>query len=580
MSSENGAAPVDTVVSAADRSMNEGREKNRNDGNKSSSLSDSDDDSFAAACNRPAKRRKKNHRPSFRIKINNMKKSTAEDVSSKHSHFKPPELPPQFLPDPYSDPERELMDALEVWADAEDSDDPAVCEWIRQRGATDQQVKLAALVERDATERKDIEKIVAELFQEEHRRATTEWEAHTQRLMTEQKLTLRRMEHGIQKRRADIHRQVNEGMELMHQKHQDKLATVQREEHRAHLQAKHRREMESFQAKGSDMKNKMEGEHTKNQEKVRKHFHDRLEKEEHNKKAARQKLVQNFRMLQNRYFKQHAQRMAKEKAAILEATTNPDPSSKTSLEPDTMMSSTSTGADQSSVTANDCLKPTEPMKSCPSWCSEQTAGGVARHRHRKGITSSLTRQLSIEIHNEGVWMSTISSNMSADSGVAPHSEFIPWGTTKVSEVLDAIVCGEIPLRCEGLLEMHPQAAELAIAQGGQVRCMLFDVRTSEWTASQRRVATLKDQEEYAIQELERNIREWTRQANEAETEAKRTGMRHQDETASIQMAEESFNQTKLMQSEFIHKYQGFLDGGKSKFVLVNGSPPKSSYFYP
>ena len=561
---------------------------------ESESKSDSDADQDFP-CFRPNKRRKREPRPKITIRLHSTSSSAAapEDATTAASiPVTPPApivtLPHQFVNDIYTDAEQELEDTLQFFSDTHEDQDPAYPTLLRQRALADQQQQLQALADKAQSERSEIEKVVKIKYKEKQAATETELDKHAERLKHEREQHFRVIKHWYQKESNRIDTQVQNGIELYTRRHQESLNSKSSAD-RAHLQAKHRREIEEYRSRGQETKQKVEQEYKKKQEEVQKHFQVRLDKDDHNKKGARQKLVQNFQLLQNRYLKQHAQRIAKERAAILAATADPSidttakmrttsPSNDSS--PQQHVSATASSGGSSNNNNNNGgdqslpLKPTDPMISCPSWHSEtdDVTGGAARHKHRKGITSSLTRQLSIEMHNEGVWMSIVggsSSGSSTDdkSQQQQHQELIPWGTTKVAEVLDAIVCGEIPLRCEGLIELHPQATELSMVQGGQVRCILFDFRTSEWTASQRRVVAMKDQEELAMKELDRKMTEFNKKANDAEVEVKRIGMRHKDELAAIQFAEETLSKVKMMQNEFVRKYQSMIAAGMSGCAL-------------
>ncbi|KAL7550500.1 hypothetical protein ACHAWF_013723 [Thalassiosira exigua] len=122
---------------------------------------------------------------------------------------------------------------------------------------------------------------------------------------------------------------------------------------------------------------------------------------------------------------------------------------------------------------------------------------VMRQKRRKNLMNSVTIQLAIEIHNEGIIAMTRSTphegekrstesedaKLASDKSTGRSSTFVPWGV-KARALLYSIVVGEIPSD-----PFFDQICRRGALGGGLVKCMITDTRTSEDTATQDRAAT-------------------------------------------------------------------------------------------
>ncbi len=122
---------------------------------------------------------------------------------------------------------------------------------------------------------------------------------------------------------------------------------------------------------------------------------------------------------------------------------------------------------------------------------------VLRQKRRKHIMNTAPIQLSVEIHNEGIIVMTRSSHHDDEnqgsedhilhiSGVASDKTsgrkcgFIPWSQAK--PFLYSIYCGELP-SCKYFDKIDINAG---VFEGGLVKCLVTDMRTSESTAQRER----------------------------------------------------------------------------------------------
>jgi len=148
------------------------------------------------------------------------------------------------------------------------------------------------------------------------------------------------------------------------------------------------------------------------------------------------------------------------------------------------------------------------------------SGSLIRYKRRKTVLSGSPTQLAVEIHNEGIVIAARanSSEGNEDGKVTEsrkgpsrsindgsHSEkegtaaksglssggrtsFIPWGF-EARKILHSIICGEVPkgYSCE---RIDPVGKNML--QGGQIRCMVTDMRVSEIVASAQRSQAVKE----------------------------------------------------------------------------------------
>lgn len=135
-------------------------------------------------------------------------------------------------------------------------------------------------------------------------------------------------------------------------------------------------------------------------------------------------------------------------------------------------------------------------------------------------------------------------------------EFITWGS-RAHSLLESIVCGEIPQGYERF-----DYGEVTTAfQGGQIRCVLTDLRVSEASASAQRSKALVELEEMALAELERKAAQLLNLAQEAEKSVAKTQQEEKDNTTNHENAMKEVEKAKRMQEEFITKFRNFIGPG-------------------
>lgn len=198
----------------------------------------------------------------------------------------------------------------------------------------------------------------------------------------------------------------------------------------------------------------------------------------------------------------------------------------------------------------------------------QCAGAAARHKHRKAISGQVTRQLSVEIHNEGLWVSIQlhdddaskkldgkSSTGGVDGQIRrTEEEFLVWGT-RARSVLESITSGEIP---SGYDRTLMDSNDLL---GGQVRCVVTDLRTSEETASAQRAHATREFDSSQIAELEAKCKELLSKVNEAEAAVSKLQEKEREGAAAVENACSDVAKAKRMQDEFMTKFRNYIGPG-------------------
>lgn len=115
---------------------------------------------------------------------------------------------------------------------------------------------------------------------------------------------------------------------------------------------------------------------------------------------------------------------------------------------------------------------------------------IFRQKLRKTILTkaSPSVQLAVDIHNEGiVVIYRGGSNTTDKSGERTKTEFMPWSSTSRNYLYD-IICGVIP-RATSLLEIG--CVKNSGLQGGQLKCLVTDLRVSDETAIKQRSIAFK-----------------------------------------------------------------------------------------
>ena len=191
------------------------------------------------------------------------------------------------------------------------------------------------------------------------------------------------------------------------------------------------------------------------------------------------------------------------------------------------------------------FSPSDPKK---DW--SHSGDAVVRQKRRKTVMSSTQQHLSIELHNEGIIIlhrgdtdpnknkntknnktTTPSSSLAMTKGktfeatplslFGRNEDFIPWGV-QATKILLSVVCGEVP---NGYGCDFVEISRNSSLPGGQMKCLITDMRTSHETAMYQRIMALKKIEVSKAaprtKELEKKILDSKPELMEKQAEAKK-----------------------------------------------------------
>jgi hypothetical protein len=513
--------------------------------------------------------------------------------------------------------DQQVADTLSFYEETHEDQDPSFVAFAQKLAEEERQAKLAALDAHDQQTRTEIEAIISDLCKEKQAATDRSLEKYKQRAAEEEKIRMQRYQELYRQKTESNLRKINEGIEILQQRHHKDMQTAMGQ-HQQQVRSRRLNEqmaaaewnatsqnvtnrfnqqLTAFRNKGNELKKQTEADYQREKDKIHKQYLLRLQEVDISRQKLHARLYQQIQQLRQRYLKRHLQKLMKDKEELLSqgpavpagtasgtgtTTTATTIENVDSYEGDLSQFLRSTqphrGDAPKSTTDEQRseLNPSSPIRSAEKWVDEMkhaVAGASARHKHRKGVMSQTTRQLNIEIHNEGLWLSacppeSAESNNEKKNEASPAAssvefQFVPWGP-KAFHILETVVAGEIPPGiCEAIIEKHANAAELMSIQSGQVRCIVSDMRTSEDTASSHRVLSLAEQEQGQLKELEQKVTEMQKAVADAESVCARAVQEEKDLSAAAADANEKMSKATRIQEEFKQKFKSFLGPGNN-----------------
>lgn len=470
--------------------------------------------------------------------------------------------------------ELELEDTLSFFSETHEDQEPEF-EALQKKLDEEQRKKnLQDIEKEDVQGRKEIDAIITGLLKD--RQGNLEMQVATQesRIKNEGKQRSQRLDQAIRRKSAERRRDIQKGIELYNRRHQEEVSNAMREQqNRVHqqrlgeaaasnewaaalrkLQAQQSREIADYRAKGEEVMSKLEQEYKREVERNDTFVARRIEELQRQQQKMQQQLSIRYQQSRQRHLQRHLKLIEKRKLEML-ARSTPDKIGKGSR------------GEVNIAEQRPELKQAVAVESKEPWVHEleECGNAAARHKHRRTLNSQNTaRQLSVEIHNEGVRLAVIldaeekkklGGSVSRDS-----QDFIPWGV-KASSIIEAVIFGEIPIEAERVLEAHPNAAELMMNQGGQVRCAIFDLRTSESTASAQRAQAIKEYEEDSIRSYESKLAEINKLVSKADNEVKRLEHMKKKQAETVVIDEKNCKEAQKMHDDFKKKYSKYFTSG-------------------
>ncbi|CAB9501781.1 Catalyzes the transfer of the gamma-phosphate of ATP to D-galactose to form alpha-D-galactose-1-phosphate (Gal-1-P) (By similarity) [Seminavis robusta] len=512
--------------------------------------------------------------------------------------------------------DQELEDSLCFFQETHEEQDPSYIEFIVEREDKVLKKKLAQLEAEDAAGRKDIDVAIGEQSKEKQLLTNRNIEKYQQKAAQEEKRDIQRLMQLYNEKMNNNNARIQQGIKILTERHH-KETQRKAQEHRARFQnqtqapqaqhawqmiqqqlhRKQHQQMAEFRQKGEEIKKKSENDFKAQQEKLRANYQHKLQEIEASKRKVYAKIYTGFQNLRQRYVKRHMQKITKKKELLIQQANEAKENlrRKCSPTPFATPSSSAAGKKRSSdpaTSAHDAakkkmeekeeLRSPSPIKSNLDWKKdegladqEEVSGGSARHKQRKSIFSQLSKQLSVEIHNEGLWISVYADkNATKDGEGGGNTEDASSrsNTTRNSDKAknsgnksgdgdkknDKDKSTDVPRGYHYMDKSAPDFGDSLSAQGGHVRCVVTDLRTNENTASAQRAASIREQEDASLQQLEKKIVELSSLASEAETTLSRAENEEKEAKAAVDTGAAELEKAKQIQLDFRTKFANYL----------------------
>ena len=491
--------------------------------------------------------------------------------------------------------EEEYEDSLKFFQEPHEDQDNAFSKFQNDKKKRGLREQLQALDQQDKKGRKQIEIIISELLKSKQLSTDRSVEKFKEKCREEERRDMQKLRAIYSEKNNSNQSKINQGVGVLQKRHQGEAQKLmQQHRHQSaqrrlteqmaqnewqnlyhRLKMKQQRQLSDFTNKGEDVKRRCETDYKKDQEKIRKQYEKRLQDVERNRQTIYSRMYQGFQQLRQRYLKRHVQRIMKRKGSLLQALEaiegekNPS-AAKSKKEPKVM--SPRDIVKSSMMEDKVELRPPSPIKTCGNWFKDSTnekSGAAVRHKHRKGVLSQINKQLSVEIHNEGIWVYQIvekkeDSDKSSrkDSSDATKSSdekfFIPWGV-KAREVLESIICGEIPT---GYGADRFDFGDTVLLNGGHVRCVMTDLRTSDATASAQRASAVHEKDVAEMADLQKTLKAASTVVNETEKNLAKLEKQQKDIMPKLEAAIEDTKSKKMGLQSFRNKFSRYLTPGK------------------
>lgn len=546
------------------------------------------------------KKKAKKKKKSIKIKITGMSTEIARTklAGSGASMIPTPDtfglsLPghPSLIPHDLDVVEKELEDSLEFFERPHEDQDPMYTEFINKEKRDRITLTLKNLKVEEESGKKEIGLIVNQQLKDKQGSTERYIEKHRLKIAADQKNDLTRLQQSYTTKSRSNKGKIDHGIAVLRKKHSDETQKYL-QQHRQQVQqrripeqmasaewaqiaqrvnAKHSRQMHDFSRKGKEVMNKCKVEYERERTRITKVYEKRIQDLNSQRQSLYNRIYSTLQQIRQRHLKKHLQSIAdRRKAMELElASTHDQKANESADNLDKTKQSSHDKAKSGSDERLD-LRPVSPIKTATAWREEsahEPSGAATRHKHRKGVLSQINRQLSVEIHNEGIWLSEISEkkssqNRSKDSSETAATEsdkkyFFPWGV-KARKILESIVCGEIPDACDSL---KLNFSETVAQNGGHLRCVMTDLRTSDGTASAQRAEAIMKKELGELKKMEE--RETGIKKNMVEMEKNMDIIKKQQHDLGLKLKEtlKDYDKTKQHLQAFRTKYSSFFGPG-------------------
>lgn len=505
----------------------------------------------------------------------------------------PNELQPprevRFYPeheDDTSQYERDFEESLEFFGETHEEQDPVYIESRRSKDESRLKLELAnikkeyeagvmkinevitsQIKEKQANVEKTLPQLVTNQSLEEQRDLRRLKEAYVQKL----KLHSSKVSESIQRMTAHHSKEMQKAHLQHRQQAQQRgipqeVASSEWGPLAQRLQAKQQQQMKDFNTSGENLKKTIEAEYQREKDKYVAFYEKKRKDLQEKVQKAVARIRNSFQLQQQRYVKALTLRLKtkREELRSLLAESNVD-----NRAPGTDATKDNESEDNMELRSPSPVKLRVPLTADFDE-SNDSPSASSRSRHRKIVLNTLHKQLSVEIHNEGLWISALpekeeDSNKAneADSSGRNKCEFIPWGN-KARGILYSIVCGEIP---SGYGSDRFDFGHAVANQGGHIRCAVVDLRTSEETASAQRAVAMKKHEADCIKALEEKVEKLSRTVAEAELHGNKAAAEERQVLAYHEKAAKEVEKANDMIKQLRSKFKNLLGPGKPSHAV-------------
>ena len=498
-----------------------------------------------------------------------------------------------LIPHDYNVVAKELEDSLRFFEQPHEDQDPTYTEFINKENRDRITMALKNLQVEEDSGKKEIAAIVNKQLKDKQGSTERYIEKHRVKIATDQKSDLTRLQQAYTTKARSNKGKIDHGVQVLRKKHSEEnqkylqqhrqqvrqrgvpeqIANAEWAQIASRLNAKHTRQMHDFSRKGKEVMNKYKLEYERERNRITKVYEKRLQDLNIQRKNLYTRIYSTLQQIQQRHLKKHLQTIAERRETMKEelADTENQP-------PKEIIGSTDPNKQHSPDKANIGkeerldLRPVSPIKTATDWRDEsihEPSGAATRHKHRKGVLSQINRQLSVEIHNEGIWLSELSEKKNNQTKTKESSDiastesdkkqFSPWGV-KARKILESIVCGEIPFACDDSSKFN--FSETVAQNGGHIRCVMTDLRTSDATASAQRAEAIMKKELDEVKKLEE--KDATIRKNMTEMGKNMEIIRKQQRDLGLKLKEtlKDYEKTKQHLQAFRSKYANFFGPGK------------------
>ncbi len=497
--------------------------------------------------------------------------------------------------------EKELEDSLAFFEQPHEDQDPMFIESVKKEKRDRILLALKNIQIEEDSGKKQIGAIVSQQLKE--RQASTERyiEKHRVKIATDQKNDLTRLQQQYttksrsnkvkidQSMQALRKKQAEESQKYMQQHRQqvqqrrlpEQVANAQWQEIASRLNSKHSRVMHDFSRRGKEVMKKYELEYERERTRITKAYEKRGQDLNTQRQNLYNRIYTGLQQIKQRHVKKHLISIAERRTAMkLELDSMEDKPMRETAQQNLQ---TSPDKAKSGTEERQALRPVSPIKTATDWREEsvyEPSGAATRHKHRKGVLSQINRQLSVEIHNEGIWLSELSEKKnnqnrtkdSSDNAATTESDkkyFFPWGV-KARKILESIVCGEIPFACNDSSKFN--FSDTVAQNGGHIRCIMTDLRTSDATASAQRAEAIMKKELEDVKKLEEKEGVIKKNMGEMEKNIEIIRKSQQELNLKLKQTVKEYEKTKQHLQAFRTKYSNFFGPGTFNLIIIVSYP--------